>query len=642
MWRTVLYTAAVSAVPVAGPLFAQGPPEQVKTAGRRPQPRTTMTPAPRSLIRALVTWALCLAGLLALASAARAQSEDTFPGRVGRIAEVQGKAWIYDDEQSRWTEAWRNRTLTAGDRLSTERGGHLQAGIGSTELRLDGNTEIEFERLDDERIAVRVHSGSLAVRVRSRDVARDFELLAGPVRGWTDRVGHYRLDREDGVSTWTAWRGALQLDTRDQRVTVDAGRSAQLFREGRDATVVTWGQVERDAFSDWVARDEDRDDRRADSSRYVSPEMTGADELDRYGRWERHPELGMVWYPLQVAPDWAPYRQGRWNWQARWGWTWVDDAPWGFAATHYGRWLSWGGRWVWAPGAYVARPVYAPALVAWVGGGGHGVDVTVSIGGGTVGWLPLSPWDVYVPSFRYPPRYFDRVNQPHRRPGVPAQVPTGPISYGNNGVPNAVTVVPAQVMQQRQPVGGAVLRETDLRPRSREHFQVQAPVPAPVAAPRVMPVPGGGQPAVAVPPAPGRDGSRQPSAEGERRRITVPGVHVPPVVAAPGQAAPRALPPATGLPPAAGLPAATGLPPAAALPPAVGLPPGMRAPGTAEPHGRGGYPAQAPAASRERPAVAPVRVPEAPRVTEAPRGADRRDGPRDQPRDNPRERQERQ
>src|SRR5437867_1713415 len=80
-----------------------------------------------------------------------------------------------------------------------------------------------------------------------------------------------------------------------------------------------------------------------------------------------------------------------------WGWTWVDDAPWGFAPFHYGRWVWYRSRWCWAPGSYVARPVYAPALVAWVGG--PSVNVSVSIGRSSppVGWFPLGPREVYVP-----------------------------------------------------------------------------------------------------------------------------------------------------------------------------------------------------------------------------------------------------
>ncbi|MFO1296524.1 MAG: DUF6600 domain-containing protein [Rubrivivax sp.] len=91
---------------------------------------------------------------------------------------------------------------------------------------------------------------------------------------------------------------------------------------------------------------------------------------------ERRPDYGAIWYPSTVTAGWAPYRYGRWAWVRPWGWTWVDEAPWGFAPFHYGRWVHWHGRWCWAPGGYVQRPVYAPALVAWVGGPGLGFPST--------------------------------------------------------------------------------------------------------------------------------------------------------------------------------------------------------------------------------------------------------------------------
>ncbi len=39
-----------------------------------------------------------------------------------------------------------------------------------------------------------------------------------------------------------------------------------------------------------------------------------------------------------MASDWTPFRDGRWAEIAPWGRTWIDNAPWGFAPAHYGRW----------------------------------------------------------------------------------------------------------------------------------------------------------------------------------------------------------------------------------------------------------------------------------------------------------------
>ena len=111
--------------------------------------------------------------------------------------------------------------------------------------------------------------------------------------------------------------------------------------------------------------------------------MVGYEDLGQNGVWSEAPEYGPVWRPRSVEIGWAPYRYGRWAWVEPWGWTWIDDAPWGFAPFHYGRWAMAGGVWVWVPGRMVVgvRPVYAPALVAFVGTSRFGVAA----------WFPLGP-----------------------------------------------------------------------------------------------------------------------------------------------------------------------------------------------------------------------------------------------------------
>ncbi len=393
------------------------------------------------------------------------------PGRVGRVAEVQGRVWLFDTEQGQWIDAQRNRALTTGDRLSTENGSRAELRIGSTELRVGPRTEFEFTRLDDDRMVFTLQTGTLALRVKSRELADEIEVRTAEGRIVPERSGHYRIDREDDTTYLSAWRGSLRFDGRETQVSVPAGRRAEFFEQRPDRTVVvSWSNLATDSFADWVVRDEQRDERSA-PQRYVSPEMTGAEDLDRHGRWQRHPDFGMVWSPFNVTVGWAPFRHGRWFWHLRWGWTWHDEAAWGFAPFHYGRWVNWGGRWAWAPGSYVPRPAFAPALVAWVGGSNASVSISIGGGGGggygpMVGWVPLAPREIYVPAFGYGPRYFDHVNRPHRpypnQPNHPQhrpQVPTDPIMYGNKGVPGAVTVVPANVLAQRQPVAAAMVND---------------------------------------------------------------------------------------------------------------------------------------------------------------------------------------
>lgn len=435
---------------------------------------------------------LALAFLLCGAALA---SEDP-PGRVGRLGEMTGQVWLYTPDSGEWVDAVRNRPLTTGDRLSTDAGARAEIHIGSTTLRLDSGTELEVLRIDDERMALQLHGGSVAARLRSSEAAGEFEMRTAEGRFVTHRAGRYRFDRRDETSHVTVWNGEALYEGPGSALTVNAGQRAEFWTVG-GAAQYTITDPERDAFAAWSA-DEDRRDERSASSRYVSPEMTGADDLDRYGRWEHASEYGAVWIPRHVPYGWAPYGAGHWAWVSPWGWTWVDDMPWGFAPFHYGRWAWWRSSWCWVPGTYVRRPVYAPALVGWVGG--PHLSVSIAVGNRRapgVGWFPLAPREVYVPAYRHrvTPRYVQQVNITHvtRITNVTTIVENPKdavtrIDYRNRRHPHALTVVPQEVMTERRPVGPIAAQ---LRNSPQVRHLVEQPVrgivvPSPlVAAPAV-------------------------------------------------------------------------------------------------------------------------------------------------------------
>jgi hypothetical protein len=214
-------------------------------------------------------------------------------------------------------------------------------------------------------------------------------------------------------------------------------------------------------FDQWCAA---RDQREAQSQsvRYVSRDTIGYEDLDQYGTWRMVPPYGMVWVPAGVGPGWAPYHSGHWAWVEPWGWTWIDDAPWGFAPFHYGRW-AYAGFWFWLPGTIAPRPVYAPALVAFVGGPGFGVSAAFGVGGG-VAWFALGPGELYRPVYRVSPAYVQQVNI---RYGV-VDVNVVNMNYVNRGVPGAVIAVPQAAFVGARPVAGVAVavdaRELDHAP----------------------------------------------------------------------------------------------------------------------------------------------------------------------------------
>jgi uncharacterized protein DUF6600 len=158
--------------------------------------------------------------------------------------------------------------------------------------------------------------------------------------------------------------------------------------------------------------------------------------------------------PTTVAVGWAPYRFGHWTWVGPWGWTWVDDAPWGYAPSHYGRWLWLAGRWGWCPGGFVRRPVWAPALVGWYGGPGWAFSS--SFGVPVYGWVPLSWGDPFRPHWRCSARCWRALNRPFaidvaERPGAPAR-------FANSEFPGAVTWVPGRILTSGKPVAVNLVR----------------------------------------------------------------------------------------------------------------------------------------------------------------------------------------
>lgn len=352
---------------------------------------------------------LLLTAVLAFASDLALATDDP-PGRIGRLARLSGEAWLFDSESRAWVEAPLNQPLTSGDRLSIGKDARATVQIGSTTVRIDSASELEFARIDDERIDLRLHTGSFAAQISAPEVVNEIGLATAEAAFRPTRTGHYRIDRRDGTTQASVWNGELWAAGPGLDFSVRKGQRLEVWLQGEPTARYAWHFNEADGFSDWVARSQ-QEERRSVAQNYLSPEMTGWEDLDRHGRWEESSDYGPIWYPT-VAVDWEPYRHGRWVWMARWGWTWVDAAPWGFAPFHYGRWVRIGGRWCWSPGQRVARPVYVPALVAWPG---VSVGISVRIGNAPPpGWIPLSPYEPYRPWYRYSgDRYYTVINQTH-------------------------------------------------------------------------------------------------------------------------------------------------------------------------------------------------------------------------------------
>ncbi len=445
--------------------------------------------------------------LAALAGAfAFAQDADDPPGRAARLSYLSGTVSFQPGGVEDWVPATLNRPLTTGDRLWTEPGARAEANIGSAALRLNGKTNFAFLNLTDQTAQIQLSLGSLSVRLRRLDEQETFEIDTPQVAFSLLRPGEYRVDvNEEGDATVVTVRGGEG----------EASAGGQAFaihpREQVRVTGTDQPTYDRrtsppaDSFDLWC-QERDRREDRSESGRHVSRDMPGYADLDEYGGWREYPEYGPVWIPRGVVAEWAPYHYGHWAWIAPWGWTWVDDAPWGYAPFHYGRWVFVGGYWGWVPGPIAVRPVYSPAMVAWVGG--PRFSVAVSVGGGpAVGWFPLGYGEVWVPSYRASPRYFNRVNvsntvvnnvqvtNVYNNVYVNRNVNVTNVNYVNQRVNGAVAAVPQSAMISGRSVSQAGVR---VPPGAAASGEIQT---AAAAAPERAAVLGGRAPVAAAPPA---------------------------------------------------------------------------------------------------------------------------------------------
>ncbi|MGO8795152.1 MAG: DUF6600 domain-containing protein [Candidatus Sulfotelmatobacter sp.] len=386
------------------------------------------------------------------------------PGRVARLSFIEGSVSFQPGGENDWVTAERNRPLVTGDSLWADEDSRAEIHLGSTALRLGASTSITLLEVSDQAAQVSLTQGSLIVRVRHVDDQDSYEVDTPNMAFTVMQPGDYRIDVDpDGNRTEVVvWSGSGVATGVGSSHTVSAGQHATFT--GSDRLNYERGQLPgNDGFDTWASSRDQAEDQ-SDSANYVSRDMTGYEDLDAYGSWSNVDGYGMVWQPTDLAVGWAPYRFGHWAWIGPWGWTWVENEPWGFAPFHYGRWAYAGTRWVWVPGPSGARPAYAPHLVAWVGGG-PGSNFAFSFGPG-VGWFPLAPGEVFVPGYRVSRTYVNNVNLSNTR--LERMTVTNVynaailshgtsfdnLTYANRGINGGVTVVSHDTFINARPVAG--------------------------------------------------------------------------------------------------------------------------------------------------------------------------------------------
>ena len=330
------------------------------------------------------------------AAAAQDQAEDMRRG-VARISIVQGDVNVKrGDAGGEIVAAVMNAPLTTQDRLQTGQGARaeVQFDYGNI-VRVGQGTDLGMSDLKYHRYRLQLAAGTMIYRVL-RNVDAQAEIDTPSIAAKPTREGEYRISVfDDGTTQITVRSGELEISGPRGSERIGAGRTVLVRGDPSDPEFQPTYELARDQLDSW-SEDRDRQLLASQSYRYVSPDIEGAEDLDRYGTWVPS-QYGTVWAPRAVDSRWAPYSNGHWVWEPYYGWSWVDYAPWGWAPYHYGRWFWNGGHgWCWWAGPVYGRHLWRPALVGFFGIGG--VSVSVGVGGfGGLGWVALAPFEAFHP-----------------------------------------------------------------------------------------------------------------------------------------------------------------------------------------------------------------------------------------------------
>ncbi len=373
------------------------------------------------------------------------------PARVGRLNYLRGSVSFAPRGVNEWVPAILNYPLTTGDSLWSDEQSRAEFHVASTVIRMDQSTALEILNLDDDTLQLRMSQGTINVDLHEVVAGEHFEVDTPTAAVSLLQRGDYRLDvNVDGTSVQVTVRtGDAEITTSPYDFHVYPGQAAAISRSGTNLSYDIHPAAPPDAFDQWATARERQEQIALQEARYVPSTMTGFGDLTQFGTWQAVPGIGPVWIPA-VQAGWAPFRFGRWVWVEPWGWTWIAAEPWGFAPFHFGRWVLIGSVWAWVPGPVVVQPVFAPALVVFV------------VIGDFIGWFPLAPGEVFIPSFAASATFVQRINVTITNVTVINEIRPHHV-FVFQQVPGAVTIVRKTVF-------------TDAAPVVRSHITVTGPM----------------------------------------------------------------------------------------------------------------------------------------------------------------------
>ncbi len=325
--------------------------------------------------------------LISFSAHGLAQSPDTTSTgvRYARFTSVSGDVKLYAVNDVEPRQADLNFPFLEGDRLIT-------GSDGSAELTLDNGCTLwvwSDTKIDMDRLAFQDDGRSQFTRFRlwvGEAVCR-FKDPANPASVQIIEFGDSRLTASSATMAYLAIvpDQAVRIRVMSGEIQLGEGPDTRRLATGsmlqRSAGDSNWQESEvtfDDVFREWVIeRDKWLSGAYQTDSGVPEDIRERTAGMERDGRWVYNSYLSQwCWTPF-VAPDWAPYRFGYWDYIPGWGWTWIPSEPWGWVAYHYGYWAYYYEfGWMWVPHWH-----WGPHWAAW------------RYSGRSVHWVPIHPED---------------------------------------------------------------------------------------------------------------------------------------------------------------------------------------------------------------------------------------------------------
>ncbi len=307
-------------------------------------------------------WFSRMAGMLALTLAAGAYAQEyTLHARVSYDA---GGTMIKGKDDADWSQAPTNTLVLPGDVLWVDRGGNMELELsGGSFVRLADGSKAELVSLPPSG-RIKGWAGSFYVNRSERSTDQMMlETPACQVSVATD--SEVRVDVLDqGATTVSVRFGQAVIVGADGTQTVaNAGERCWADPGMLPSEVAPYNRESEDDFDVWNRQRVDvllSGMRSLPKTIPVTANTLGYADLASCGEWVEV-DSHSYWRPT-VSVDFIPYRHGHWSFVMGVGHVWVEDYPFGYITSHYGRWGYFPSRgWMWS-----YDPVWSPAWVATV------------------------------------------------------------------------------------------------------------------------------------------------------------------------------------------------------------------------------------------------------------------------------------